>query len=255
MEAEELRQKLAKMGPVNLVAMEEYEDLQKRFEFLSREKEDLLRAKDDIHKALLKINRTTREMFIETFTKIQAYFVEYFKLLFNGGTAEIVLLDEGDVLESGIEIVARPPGKKLNSITLMSGGEQALTAIALMFAVFKVKPSPFCVLDEIDAPLDDSNVQRFANALGEFVKESQFIIITHNKRTMSVADVLYGVTMQRSGVSQVVSVKFSGDEPELVKQAKSARKSETQQIAQEDLEDVNLTEAPSRQQMISENLS
>jgi len=211
-EMERLREKLAKVGPVNLIAVEEYGDLKERFEFLNAQRDDLLRAKEDIHRALLKINKTTREMFVETFTKIQTYFVEYYKLLFQGGNAEILLLDEGDVLESGIEIVARPPGKKLQVISLLSGGEKALTAIALMFAIFKAKPSPFCILDEIDAPLDDANVQRFTNVLHEFVKECQFIIITHNKRTMSVADVLYGVTMQRTGISSVVSVKFSEEE-------------------------------------------
>ena len=221
-EMEHIREKLAKYGPVNLIAVEEYGDLKERHDFLDREQEDLLRAKDDIHKALLKINRTTRELFVETFTQIQTYFSEYYKILFRGGHAEIILLDEGDVLESGIEIVARPPGKKLQSITLLSGGEKALTAIALMFAVFKAKPSPFCVLDEIDAPLDDTNVQRFVDVLQEFIKESQFIIITHNKRTMSVADVLYGVTMERSGISKVVSVKFT--EEETIKQVQSNRR-------------------------------
>ncbi|MFT5206340.1 MAG: chromosome segregation protein [Candidatus Omnitrophota bacterium] len=206
-----LREKIAKIGGINLIAVEEYDDLTERYSFLDKERDDLLKAKEDIQKAILKINRTTKDMFLETFTQIQTYFVEYFKLLFGGGNAEIVLLDENNVLDSGIEIVARPPGKKLQSITLMSGGEKALTAIALMFAVFKVKPSPFCVLDEIDAPLDDVNVQRFVNVLQEFIKESQFIIITHNKRTMSVADVLYGVTMQKSGMSNVVSVKFADE--------------------------------------------
>ncbi len=206
-----LREKIANIGGINLIAVEEYDDLTQRYAFLDKEREDLLKAKEDIQKAIMKINRTTKDMFLETFTQIQTYFVEYFKLLFGGGNAEIVLLDEGNVLDSGIEIVARPPGKKLQSITLMSGGEKALTAIALMFAVFKVKPSPFCVLDEIDAPLDDVNVQRFVNVLQEFIKESQFIIITHNKRTMSVADVLYGVTMQKSGMSNVVSVKFADE--------------------------------------------
>jgi chromosome segregation protein len=207
-EIDQVRDRLKKAGPVNLVAIDEYEELKKRHEFLTHEQEDLNRAKDDIHKAILKINRTTRERFIDSFTKIQQQFREYYKVLFGGGTADILLLNENDVLESGIDIVARPPGKKLQSITLLSGGEKALTVIAILFAVFKVKPSPFCVLDEIDAPLDDANVQRFAVMLRSFVKESQFIIITHNRRTMALADVMYGVTMQQSGLSRVVSVKF-----------------------------------------------
>jgi chromosome segregation protein len=211
-EFERLREKVAKMGPVNVLAIEEYEELQKRYTFLMQEQQDLLAAKDDIHKAILKINRQTRELFADAFMKIQSGFVEYFKLLFGGGTAELVLLDESDVLESGIEIVARPPGKKLQNITLMSGGEKALTAIALLFAVLKVRPTPFCVLDEIDAALDELNVQRFASVLQEFVRGSQFIVVTHNKRTMALADVLYGITMQQTGMSRVVSVKFAGEE-------------------------------------------
>ncbi len=209
-EIDRIREKIAKMGPVNLVAIEEHEELKKRYDFLTQQQNDLTSAKEDIHKAIIKINRQTREMFADAFTKIQSAFVEYYKLLFGGGTAELVLLDQNDLLESGIEIVARPPGKKLQSITLLSGGEKAMTAIALLFAVLKVKPSPFVILDEVDAPLDELNVQRFATVLHEFVKGSQFIIITHNKRTMSLADVMYGVTMEQSGLSRVVSVRFSG---------------------------------------------
>ncbi len=204
-----LRDKLAKMGPVNLVAIDEYQEMKQRFDFLTQQEQDLVQAKEDLHKAILKINRTTKEMFVETFEKVQKYFTEYYRLLFNGGTAELVLLDAEDVLESGIEIVARPPGKKLQSITLLSGGEKALTAVALLFALFKVRPSPFCVLDEIDAPLDETNVERFCNVLKEFLTSSQFIIITHNKRTMNLADALYGVTMPQTGVSKIVSVRFS----------------------------------------------
>ncbi len=148
-------------------------------------------------------------MFVETFEGIQKYFSEYYKTLFGGGSAELVLLDENDVLESGIDIVVRPPGKKLQNISLLSGGEKALTAVALMFSLFKVRPSPFCVLDEIDAPLDESNVDRFCAVLKDFVAGSQFIVITHNKRTMNLADAMYGITMAETGVSRVVSVRFA----------------------------------------------
>ena len=204
------REKLNRMGPVNLVAIEEHQEMTERFNFLTQQEQDLLKAKDDLHKAIQKINRTTRELFAETFKKVQGYFAEYFKLLFNGGQAELILLDESDILESGIDIVARPPGKKLQNITLLSGGEKALTAVALIFALFKVRPSPFCILDEIDAPLDESNVERFCNVLKEFITTSQFILITHNKRTMNLADAVYGITMAETGISNVVSVKFSG---------------------------------------------
>ncbi len=204
-----LKEKLNRMGPVNLVAIQEYDEMKERYDFLVKQQQDLNQAKDDLHKAILKINRTTKEMFVETFVNIQKYFSEYYKLLFGGGSAELILLDEEDVLESGIEIVARPPGKKLQNITLLSGGEKALTAVALLFSLFKVKPSPFCVLDEIDAPLDESNVDRFCAVLKDFITGSQFIVITHNKRTMNLADSMYGITMAETGVSKVVSVKFS----------------------------------------------
>lgn len=206
---QEQRDKLNRMGPVNLVAIQEYDEMKARFDFLSQQEQDLLKAKDDLHKAIQKINRTTRELFADTFERIQKSFTEYFRLLFGGGNAELVLLDESDVLESGIEIVVRPPGKKLQNISLLSGGEKALTAVALLFSIFKVKPSPFCVLDEIDAPLDESNVDRFCTVLKEFIVQSQFILITHNKRTMNLADAMYGITMAQTGISKVVSVRFS----------------------------------------------
>jgi len=211
---EELSQKLQRMGPVNLGSIEEERELQNRYEFLSTQQADLLKAKEDIHEALTKINRTTRAMFRETFQAIQQEFQVTFKQLFGGGEARLVLMDEEDLLESGIEIIARPPGKPLQPISLLSGGEKALTTIALLFAIFRIKPSPFCLLDEIDAPLDEANIDRFTRALKEFLKDSQFIIITHNKKTMSMADVMYGVTMQEMGVSKIVSVKFkNGSSP------------------------------------------
>lgn len=205
----ELKERLDKMGPVNLVAIDEHKELEERHSFLIHQQEDLLNAKDSIHKAILKINKTTKDLFLDAFGKIQVEFKSFFRMLFGGGQAELVLIDEQDILESGIEIVVRPPGKKLQNLMLLSGGEKAMTAIALLFAIFKVKPSPFCVLDEIDAPLDESNVLRFSNVLKDFLKISQFIIITHNKRTIELADIMYGITMQERGVSKIVSVKFA----------------------------------------------
>jgi len=210
----ELRAKIERLGLVNMVAMEEYEELTQRFKFLTEQREDLLKAKEDLQKAIHKINLTTKEMFASTFATVQEHFKDIFQRLFEGGRAELLLIDEGDVLESGIEIVARPPGKRLQSVSLLSGGEKALTAIALLFALFMVKPSPFCVLDEIDAPLDEVNVGRFTHLLQEFAKRTQFIIITHNKVTMETGDSIYGVTMQESGVSRVVSAKFKDDQRE-----------------------------------------
>jgi chromosome segregation protein len=204
----ELKEKLDKMGPVNLVAIEEHKELEERHSFLVHQQEDLVNAKDSLMKAIQKINKTTKDLFVDTFQKIQVEFKNFFRLLFGGGQAELVLVDEQDVLECGIEIIVRPPGKKLQNLSLLSGGEKAMTATALLFAIFKVKPSPFCVLDEIDAPLDESNVDRFSRVLKDFLKISQFIIITHNKRTIELADVMYGITMQERGVSKIVSVKF-----------------------------------------------
>jgi len=206
---EEIHNQLDSMGAVNLVAIEENKELQDRFVFLTNQRDDLLKAKDTLLKAIDKINKTTKDLFIETFNSIQSEFRNFFKMLFRGGDGELILLDDADVLECGIEIVARPPGKRLQNVSLLSGGEKALTAVALIFAIFKVKPSPFCVLDEIDAPLDESNVDRFSRSLDMFTNTSQFIVITHNKKTIDKADVMYGITMQQSGVSKVVSVKFS----------------------------------------------
>jgi len=204
-----LKEKIEKMGEVSLGAVEEHKELEERYSFLTKHRDDLVKGREDIMQAITKINRTTRKMFMETFEAIKREFNVYFKMLFSGGKAELVLEDENDILECGIDIVVRPPGKKLQNIMLLSGGEKAMTAIALIFAIFKVNPSPFCVLDEIDAPLDESNIVRFCRVLGEFLKLSQFIIVTHNRMTIQLADILYGITMQEKGVSKIVSVKFS----------------------------------------------
>ncbi|MBF0123466.1 MAG: AAA family ATPase, partial [Candidatus Omnitrophica bacterium] len=196
-------------GGVNLMAIDEFEELKNRFQFLTKQQSDLLTAKDSLEQTIRKINRTTRELFMNTFVKVNEQFRVYFRMLFNGGEAQLILIDPENALESGIEIVARPPGKKLQTISLLSGGEKTMTAIALIFSVFKVNPSPFCVLDEIDAALDEANVDRFARVLKEFAKIAQFIVITHNKKTIANANVMYGVTMQQTGVSRVVSVKLS----------------------------------------------
>ena len=203
-----IQKRLDEIGPVNLVAIEEYEETEQRFNFLTQQHDDLVNAKAQLLEVINKINTQTKEMFIETFNQIRENFRSMFVEIFGGGKADLVLADEGDVLESGIDIVARPPGKQLQSISLLSGGEQTMTAVALMFSIYQVKPSPFCVLDELDAPLDESNINRFIRVLQRFIQNSQFIIITHNKRTIGMADALYGVTMQERGVSKIVSVKF-----------------------------------------------
>ena len=205
----ELRDKLDSMGPVNIDAIQEFDDLLDRQTFLDEQFTDLTKSKEELLEVIKRINATTTVLFAETFLKIRDNFRETFKELFAGGKADLVLMNEGDPLESGIEIIAKPPGKQLQSVSLLSGGERTMTAVALLFAIYMVKPSPFCILDEMDAPLDESNINRFLAMLDRFVQQSQFLVITHNKRTISRADVLYGVTMEEQGVSKLVSVKFT----------------------------------------------
>lgn len=207
-----LQKRVDEMGPVNLVAIEEYEETEQRHQFLTQQNDDLVKAKEQLLEVLTRINTQTREMFVATFNQIRDNFRQMFVEIFGGGKADLILVDENNVLESGIDIVARPPGKQLQSITLLSGGEQTMTAVSLMFSIYQVKPSPFCILDELDAPLDESNINRFIRVLQRFLEHSQFVIITHNKRTIGMADVLYGVTMQEQGVSRIVSVKFSKED-------------------------------------------
>ncbi|HOQ89286.1 MAG TPA: AAA family ATPase, partial [Candidatus Hydrogenedentes bacterium] len=204
----EIRKQLERLGNVNLAAIEEYQALEERERFLKTQADDLCQARDALLDVIRRIDETITRMFLETFNRVSDYFRDYFRRLFNGGQARLYLADESDPLECGIEIEARPPGKKPQSIALLSGGEQAMTAIALLMAIFSAKPSPFCVLDEVDAPLDDANVERFLDMVAEFATRSQFIIITHNKQTMARADALFGVTQQEPGVSQIVSVRL-----------------------------------------------
>jgi chromosome segregation protein len=208
-----IRRRLESLGAVNLAAPEEHAQLEERYHFLLTQQQDLLKAKEDLHQAISKINATTREHFRTTFDQVRAHFQTLYQTLFQGGEADLILTDEHNLLETGIEIMAQPPGKKLQNITLLSGGEKALTAIALLFAFFMVKPSPFCLLDEVDAPLDEANVGRFLRMVKSFSEKTQFIVITHNKRTMEMADVLYGVTMAELGVSSLISVKLQERKP------------------------------------------
>jgi chromosome segregation protein len=202
------------MGAVNLVAIEEYAELKQRFDFLKGQSDDLTNAKADLLKAIDEINQTSQKQFELTFEQIRKNFEYTFHTLFGGGRAALELVAAEDVLESGIEIVAQPPGTKLKSITLLSGGQKTLTAVALLFALYMVKPSPFCLLDELDAPLDESNIGRFTELLKKFVSDSQFIIITHNKRTVAAASAIYGVTMEERGVSKTVSMRFNHERGE-----------------------------------------
>ncbi|HUT85702.1 MAG TPA: chromosome segregation protein SMC [Elusimicrobiales bacterium] len=204
-----MRRRLENMGAVNMTAPEEYDALSSKHNFLTRQISDLDTAKSDLKSAITKINSATRENFRHTFDKVKENFQKIYQILFEGGQADIILTDPENLLETGIEIVTRPPGKRAQNISALSGGEQALTALSLLFSFFIVNPSPFCILDEADAPLDEANIDRFVNLIREFVKNTQFIVVTHNKRTMEAANVLYGITMQESGVSKVVSVELS----------------------------------------------
>ncbi len=205
----ELRAALDELGEVNLVALEEYEELKERYDFLMEQKRDLEDAMDDLKKAISRINRTTTRQFSKAFEAVRGKFQEVFARVFKGGRGDLVLTDEKDLSTTGIEIVAQPPGKRLQNIDLLSGGEKTLVAIALLFSFFLVKPTPFCLLDEVDAPLDDANIARFVELVSELSKTSQFILVTHNKKTIEISNTLYGLTMETPGISKVVSVRLN----------------------------------------------
>jgi chromosome segregation protein len=196
------------MGEINLTAIEEFEERNKRYEYLVAQKDDLEKALGQLDQAIRQMNRQSRKLFRETFDEVNARFQQMFPRMFGGGRAELRLTDSENLLDTGIDIIAMPPGKKLTSIELMSGGEKALTAVALIFAIFQYKPSPFCLLDEVDAPLDEANIGRYCEMIRAMTGRSQFILISHSKTTMESADVLYGVTMETPGVSKIVSVEL-----------------------------------------------
>ena len=208
-EIAKIKRKMESLGAVNLAAQEEYDALEQRYNFLLTQQQDLLKAKDDLHQVIKKINQATVENFKETFGVVRVNFKQLYRKLFGGGEADLMLTDENNLLESGVDIYAQPPGKKLRNVSLCSGGEKALTAVALLFAFFMAKPSPFCILDEVDAPLDDANVGRYNTMVKEFSAKTQFLVVTHNKRTMEMMDILYGVTMEEHGVSKIISVKMN----------------------------------------------
>jgi chromosome segregation protein len=200
---------MERLGPVNMLAVEEHAEESQRLSFLKEQRDDLVGARDDLRKAIREINQTATGLFDETFQAIRTHFREVHFKLFQGGEADLWLADPDDLLESPIEIHACPTGKKTQRIDLLSGGERALTALSLLFAIYLVKPSPFCVLDEVDGPLDENNIGRFIRLLNEFKDRSQFVVITHNPRTIEAADWIYGVTMEEPGVSTVVGVRLA----------------------------------------------
>jgi chromosome segregation protein len=203
----ELKMRLENLGPVNMMALEELQEAEDRYGFLETQRQDLLASIEDTAQAIKEIDQVSRQQFLEAFKAINVYFAESFRTLFGGGIGEMRLSDEADA-DSGIDVVAQPPGKRLQNVLLLSGGEKALAALALLIALFHYTPSPFCILDEVDAPLDESNVDRFTHLIQQMSRHTQFILITHNKRTMEIAEVLYGVTMEELGISRLVSVRF-----------------------------------------------
>jgi chromosome segregation protein len=204
-----LRSKIERLGPVNMMAIEQFDELETRHTFLTTQRKDLVDSIETTREAIKRIDKTTKERFREAFEIINANFERTFSILFGGGRAGLTLLDEDEKAEAGIDIHAQPPGKRLQNVQLLSGGEKAMTAMALMFAIFRYRPSPFCLLDEIDAPLDDANIGRFVEMLQDMQDHTQFILITHNRKTMEIADRLYGVTMEEPGVSKLISVNLN----------------------------------------------
>jgi len=239
-EVKTLRSKIGSMGAVNLVAIEEYVELRERFGFLTDQVGDLTSSKNELLSAIDDINHKSQALFVDTFEKVRDNFKFTFDSLFGGGVADLQLSNREDVLESGIDITARPPGTRLKSLSLLSGGQKTMTAVALLFAIYKVKPSPFCVLDELDAPLDDANIGRFTDMLKTFTAYSQFLVISHNKRTIAAANVLYGVTMQERGVTELVSLRFNDQSG---KEVKIGAEEETKSLT--DAKDEDTAESPS----------
>ena len=205
----DLRNKIQEMGAVNLGTLEEYDELKTRYDFMTKQQEDLNKSIAELEEAISRINNTTKKKLREAFEALRVKFAEVFVTLFGGGKAELVLTDENNILDTGIDIIAQPPGKKLQNLHLLSGGEKALTALSLQFASFLIKPTPLCILDEADAPLDESNTERYSKMLEELSKETQFIVVTHNRTTMAVAQHLYGVTMEEAGVTKVISMQLA----------------------------------------------
>jgi chromosome segregation protein len=218
---QKIREKLDRLGPINLAAIQEHQELDERHRFLTTQEQDLSTSIGSLKEIIQRINRTTKDMFASTFAELQQKFSEVFVKFFPGGRAELQLVEvpadetaEGrGPQEPGVEIVVQPPGKRLKSITMLSGGEKTLTAMALLFASFLIRPTPFCILDEIDAPLDEENIGRFTGVLRELSQDAQFMVITHSKQTMAIADSLFGVTMEEPGISKIVSVRLSNLQP------------------------------------------
>ena len=214
-ETRKLKVKIKELGTVNLSSIEEYKNLKARLEFILGQESDLNKAKTDLREVILDMENKMKKQFLLSFEEINENFQEIFKILFDGGKAELFLADEEDILNTGIEIKAQPPGKKLQNLSLLSGGEKSLTAVALLFSILKMKPAPFCVLDEIDAALDEANIGRYTNYLKTYCNDTQFIMITHRKTTMEMADVLYGVTMEEEGISKLISIELTDNLDEI----------------------------------------
>ena len=208
---EKIQRSVESIGPINMAVKQEIDEEQSRLDTLIEQRIDLISSEENLRETIEKIDKVARNKFQETFDQIKLNFGKLFGLIFEGGTASLKLIGDPDPLESDIAIMAQPPGKKNQNLRMLSAGEKSLTAIALLFAIYQYKPSPYCILDEVDAPLDDVNIQKFKRVLNEFADETQFIVVTHNKLTMEIADYLYGVTMEQKGVSKLVSVKFNGE--------------------------------------------